>query len=152
MASGTGKTVTLVECALQLLAAYPAARLLLCAPQNYSAGAGLSLLLLLSHLCVAECRMPAHHVHHCTKPWKDRIQATAVPSLRQPRYRPAVLRSGGCWHDDSRRVPLQRPPPPHAAGKPSCPAYKLHMRCHYLHGLRVNRSALQYSFPLPHEG
>lgn len=31
------QTVTLVECALQLLAAHPAARLLLCAPQNYSA-------------------------------------------------------------------------------------------------------------------
>ncbi|KAI7838701.1 hypothetical protein COHA_007499 [Chlorella ohadii] len=34
---GTGKTVTLVECALQLLQAYPHARLLLCAPLNYSA-------------------------------------------------------------------------------------------------------------------
>ena len=30
--AGTGKTVTLVECALQLLQAYPHARLLLCAP------------------------------------------------------------------------------------------------------------------------
>ena len=30
---GTGKTVTLVETALQLLLAYPAATLLLCAPQ-----------------------------------------------------------------------------------------------------------------------
>ncbi|KAL4423314.1 hypothetical protein ABPG77_006109 [Micractinium sp. CCAP 211/92] len=34
---GTGKTVTLVECALQLLETYDHARLLLCAPQNYSA-------------------------------------------------------------------------------------------------------------------
>jgi hypothetical protein len=34
---GTGKTVTLVEAALQVLEAHPAARLLLCAPQNYSA-------------------------------------------------------------------------------------------------------------------
>ncbi|GAB4815315.1 hypothetical protein N2152v2_002361 [Parachlorella kessleri] len=34
---GTGKTVTLVECALQLLSAHPGCRLLLCAPQNYSA-------------------------------------------------------------------------------------------------------------------
>ncbi len=31
--AGTGKTVTLVECALQILQAYPHARLLLCAPQ-----------------------------------------------------------------------------------------------------------------------
>ena len=31
--AGTGKTVTLVECTLQLLLAYPRARLLLCAPQ-----------------------------------------------------------------------------------------------------------------------
>lgn len=30
--AGTGKTVTLVECALQLLGAYPCARILLCAP------------------------------------------------------------------------------------------------------------------------
>ncbi|BDA50870.1 probable helicase MOV-10 at C-terminar half [Coccomyxa sp. Obi] len=34
---GTGKTVTLVECALQVLKRDPAAKLLLCAPQNYSA-------------------------------------------------------------------------------------------------------------------
>ncbi|KAK9834613.1 hypothetical protein WJX74_005750 [Apatococcus lobatus] len=34
---GTGKTVTLVECALQLLKTEHHARLLLCAPQNYSA-------------------------------------------------------------------------------------------------------------------
>ncbi|EIE26144.1 P-loop containing nucleoside triphosphate hydrolase protein [Coccomyxa subellipsoidea C-169] len=34
---GTGKTVTLVECALQVLKREPAAKLLLCAPQNYSA-------------------------------------------------------------------------------------------------------------------
>lgn len=31
--AGTGKTVTLVECALQIMQAYPHARLLLCAPQ-----------------------------------------------------------------------------------------------------------------------
>ena len=31
--AGTGNTVTLVECALQLLQAHPRARLLLCAPQ-----------------------------------------------------------------------------------------------------------------------
>ena len=35
--AGTGKTVTLVECALQLLARYPEARLLCCAPVGYSA-------------------------------------------------------------------------------------------------------------------
>lgn len=34
---GTGKTVTMVSAALQLLSTYPKARLLLCAPQNYSA-------------------------------------------------------------------------------------------------------------------
>ncbi|KAK9861577.1 hypothetical protein WJX84_004241 [Apatococcus fuscideae] len=34
---GTGKTITLVECALQLLKTEPGARLLLCAPQSYSA-------------------------------------------------------------------------------------------------------------------
>jgi putative helicase MOV10L1 len=34
---GTGKTVTMVSAALQLLSTYPEARLLLCAPQNYSA-------------------------------------------------------------------------------------------------------------------
>jgi hypothetical protein len=34
---GTGKTCTLVELALQLLHEYPSSRLLLCAPQNYSA-------------------------------------------------------------------------------------------------------------------
>ncbi|KAL4522814.1 hypothetical protein Ndes2437A_g07565 [Nannochloris sp. 'desiccata'] len=34
---GTGKTVTMVSAALQLLSIYPEARLLLCAPQNYSA-------------------------------------------------------------------------------------------------------------------
>lgn len=34
---GTGKTVTLVETALQLMDAFPKARLLLAAPQNYSA-------------------------------------------------------------------------------------------------------------------
>lgn len=33
IAAGTGKTVTLVECTLQLLRAYPDARLLVCAPQ-----------------------------------------------------------------------------------------------------------------------
>ena len=36
-AAGTGKTVTLVECTLQLLAVYPHARLLLCAPQASAA-------------------------------------------------------------------------------------------------------------------
>ncbi|KAL4430622.1 hypothetical protein ABPG75_005878 [Micractinium tetrahymenae] len=45
---GTGKTVTLVECAMQLLQTYSHARLLLCAPQNYSAD------LLCSALAAAE--------------------------------------------------------------------------------------------------
>eukprot|EP00887_Chlorella_sp_A99_P008046 scaffold12.g8046.t1 len=49
LAAGTGKTVTLVECALQLLARYPDCRLLLAAPQAYSAD------LLCSTLAAAGC-------------------------------------------------------------------------------------------------
>jgi hypothetical protein len=65
--TGTGKTVTLVECALQLLAASPTARLLLCAPQSYSAdllcaalaAAGVSTT---SMLRLNDPRRPASHV------------------------------------------------------------------------------------------
>lgn len=62
--------MTLVECALQLLAAHPSARLLLCAPQNYSADLLCSALAAAgvdtkTMLRVNDPRRPAPQVRHC---------------------------------------------------------------------------------------